>query len=382
MDVLVVMHDPHTHTGASSAMYELISDLHTKNNIRITVCLPNYDCPETVSYLDSLKIPYIKKSYFSNRVINKSLLTWPFLKSIVKFIITIISAIIFSYQARSFQLIYSNTTDNYFGLITAICSGRPHICHIREFGLADQGARQIIGDKIYYKLLINYSIYLVCISQSLKSHIDSQDTKANLKTVLVYDFIIFKKFNYSKRSYTELNFMIVGSINEGKGQKFIIDGVNELKKRGLKTKLAIYGDANKPYGQNLKRYVDNLELTNEVEFKGFSDKIYQKRDACDYAIVASSCEAFGRVTVEAMYAKQIVIATNTGANSELISNEVNGFLFRYNDLESFVDCIMKIQSCNRCEIEKISENGRNSVQRFCGHTAQADVMKLIQEAIT
>ena len=61
-------------------------------------------------------------------------------------------------------------------------------------------------------------------------------------------------------------------------------------------------------------------------------------------------EAFGRVTVEAMLSGNPVLATDTGANPELIKEGETGWLFREGDPENLarkIEDILKHKSCIR-----------------------------------
>lgn len=71
-------------------------------------------------------------------------------------------------------------------------------------------------------------------------------------------------------------------------------------------------------------------MEDVVEFVGFVSDMKTLRENCDVELVCSKKEAFGRVTIEAMLSSNPVIASNAGANPELVRDGENGFLYTYN----------------------------------------------------
>ena len=70
----------------------------------------------------------------------------------------------------------------------------------------------------------------------------------------------------------------------------------------------------------------------------------------DVEIVPSICEAYGRVTLEAMASRHVVIASDAGANRELISDNITGFIYKTGNEEELADkmsyCINNLKKLN------------------------------------
>ena len=63
----------------------------------------------------------------------------------------------------------------------------------------------------------------------------------------------------------------------------------------------------------------------------------------------SKNEAFGRVTVEYMLQNLAVIASDAGANSEIIENGVSGLLYRLGDVDDLArKMIMYLEDKDTC----------------------------------
>ena len=71
----------------------------------------------------------------------------------------------------------------------------------------------------------------------------------------------------------------------------------------------------------------------------FTTELKQYREICSINLVCSKKEAFGRVTVEAMLANQMVIASDTGCNVELIEENYNGMLYKEGDYKDLAQKI-------------------------------------------
>ncbi len=83
--------------------------------------------------------------------------------------------------------------------------------------------------------------------------------------------------------------------------------------------------------------------------------------AADCVLVCSKSEAFGRVTIEGMKSGRVVIASNTGAGSELIEDGKNGYLFSPEDAETLAQIVEQIYHSSA--IKAISQAG----QEFANH---------------
>src|SRR5205823_11645068 len=98
------------------------------------------------------------------------------------------------------------------------------------------------------------------------------------------------------------------------------------------------GEGNLEYRQRLTAMVKRHNLQDRVVFTGFLDPLPFVQSA-DIALVCSTCEAFGRVTVEGLLAGKPVIAANSGASPELIQDGFNGLLYKMGDVEELAQRI-------------------------------------------
>lgn len=380
--VLVIFHDSHRLSGASASMLDLIDSLIDLGGFSISAVFPN-DNGTIIKDIENRNINYYVVPYHSCRyLIHSGLFKKAHLatKAIAKLVLSFFSAYRFRKVALNYDCIYSNTSDIYFGLFLHQFTSVKHIWHVREFGIIDQDSRHIIGDDFFYRLLYRNSNQIVTISDVLKRHILSKVKDNDSKVHRIYDDVslppsdkgIFHKFD-------SLNLLIVGSISAGKGQEFLIDGVKAALNCNIPVELSIVGDDKKEHALYLKEKVAKLNLQNSVKFLGFRDDVENLRKSYNIAIIASRAEAFGRVTIEAMNANQLVIANDSGANVELVEDGVTGFLFEANNIDSLLKTFKRILSMDDDLINDIAVSGRNYSLRYTSSQCGQQISKLIDK---
>ena len=98
---------------------------------------------------------------------------------------------------------------------------------------------------------------------------------------------------------------------------------------------------------------NNLE--EQVYFKGYCNSIYDILNQYDVGLVCSKAEGFGRVTIEYMAAGLCCVASNSGANVEIIEKNEAGLLYN-NSCESLVDVFRYLIDNRQC----IEEYGKRA----------------------
>jgi glycosyltransferase involved in cell wall biosynthesis len=80
-----------------------------------------------------------------------------------------------------------------------------------------------------------------------------------------------------------------------------------------------------------------MDIEESVEFLGYlkNPKFVMKQ--CDLLLMCSRNEAFGLVTLEAMQAGIPVIGTRSGGTVELVTDNVNGFLYTPGNYEELAE---------------------------------------------
>jgi len=165
---------------------------------------------------------------------------------------------------------------------------------------------------------------------------------------------------YKSSLHVDNSFMVglVGRINEFKGQYLLIEAIDILIKKGLDVQAYIVGHAmDETYLVQLKEDVVSRNLESKVYFLGFEKNPHRFMQACDSVIMASKCETFGLVSIEAMQVETVVVGANTCGVLEIIDDEKTGLLFENGDSQSLANQIERLYN-NSSFKNEIAKAGR------------------------
>ncbi len=166
-------------------------------------------------------------------------------------------------------------------------------------------------------------------SRHLSNVVKNWGVKAD-KLKVIYNGTRITNNEFSKSNSNIIKLITVGRLAPWKNVNTIIEAVHLLKNQDLKINLIIVGSG--PEDLDLKKQVNNLNLTNEVIFTGqkkYSDlKEYYK--SADIYIQASGYEGLPHVLLEAINFDLAIISTPIGGTNEILQDGKNGFIL---DLE-------------------------------------------------
>ena len=148
--------------------------------------------------------------------------------------------------------------------------------------------------------------------------------------------------------------LTVGSLDEVKGTRFLIEALGTMKKSNHPTPLLIsIGDG--PLRLSLCSLAEELGIVDHVRFLG---KIPHKEiprwmNAADLFCLPSIREGHPNVVIEALACGVPVVASNVGAISEII-NSTNGYIWRNQNVRTLAQLLKDglDRSWNRAEIRR------------------------------
>lgn len=255
------------------------------------------------------------------------------------------------------DIIHLNTTWTYIGAAAAQKCAKPYAWHIREFLEEDQNVR--FADKKYAVNLLNHADKIICISKSIYNKYSTILDKRRMD--VVYNGL--EPSIYSGREKTPfmretLEFLIVGTVCESKGQWLLIEACGKLLQRGFNNfHVRILGKGKREYIASLKEKAEEKGLEGQIEFCGYRDNTPDYYKNADITFVCSKSEAFGRVTVEAMMSGSLVIGADAAATLELIENKKTGLLYKSEDVNQLAEAIEWAVN-NREQSIQIAQNGK------------------------
>ena len=136
-----------------------------------------------------------------------------------------------------------------------------------------------------------------------------------------------------------------------KGHHIIIESLKDLTKNYSNVKYLIAGTGDKNYEQELREYVEKLNLQKNINFLGYVNEQKKKiiYNMCDVFLMTSlptdhegNSEGFGITFLEANACGKPVIGTNVGGIPDVIKDGNNGFLIEPNNPRELQKTIEKI----------------------------------------
>ena len=245
-------------------------------------------------------------------------------------------------KAEHVDLVHINTSYSYFGAFAAKRAGIPYVWHIREFLEEDQGNRFYFPR--YSHQLMSRASLVIAISNSIYEKYSKVITKEKIK--VIYNGIDTEQFYMPGRHIfkdSQITLCYVGGLSELKGTDDLIEACRLLNARGYKDsyRLLIAGRGNEAYEVQLRDRINQYELDN-IEMLGFRTDVPQVMEQADVSIVTSRCEAFGRVTVEAMLTGNLVLGADSAGTKELLQDGKLGVLYECGNPESIKEQVIFI----------------------------------------
>lgn len=155
--------------------------------------------------------------------------------------------------------------------------------------------------------------------------------------------------------------VVVGRLSKLKQVHLIIDSFAKSKINKL-FELVIVGDGAEY--ENLKNQANQTEMSNKIHFTGHLPDPSTVVSKASLLVLASVKEGFPTVLVEALSVGVPVLSSNckTGP-SEIIKNDINGWLFSLDDKMALVNKFDKIAE-NPSILDFVKKNSKISVEHF------------------
>ena len=243
------------------------------------------------------------------------------------------------------DVVCSNTLCSPMGAIAAKLLGKPHYWFIHEFGEEDHGFRLALSTPRAYRLMASLSHKIVVNSKAVMAKWESYIP--NHKLALLYNIVEISASGPTLPLDPKgcFRLLMLGQISRGKGHSDAIRAVALLKERGMETLLHIVGSAwDKVYRTELDELIAFLNLQNEVSILSPVEKPAELFANYHLFLMCSVCEAFGRVTVEALKCGVPVVASNTGGSPEIMESIGGGSLYQQGNPQSLAGEIEKMRN--------------------------------------
>lgn len=204
------------------------------------------------------------------------------------------------------------------------------------------------------------SVVIPVISHHVKKYVLSIAPRVGSKIVMHRNFVDTELFK-PKKTNKKNTFIFVGRLEKSKGAEYLIKAAKILANKGHKFKIMICGDGTER--RSLEYLVKNERLQKMVKFKGYVKHselpIYLNRSL---ALVVPLLGGF--TIIEGMSCGLPIVAADIEWSSEIIKNNVNGFIVPAKDPTALANAMERIIK-NKKLVRKIGKiNRKIAIQEF------------------
>ncbi|MBC7696709.1 MAG: glycosyltransferase [Burkholderiales bacterium] len=214
------------------------------------------------------------------------------------------------------------------------------------------------------KKMLKLGSLLGCQYISISKNVFENELKLNnIQTILINNWIDTDHFKKSKKetdasSNTQLNFISVGTCSHLKRHFYILELVSSLKKLGCKVNYLHLGSGE--LEEDEKILAKHLNISDSVHFLGNQTKVLPYLQQSSFFLMPSEYEGLPISCLEAMATGTIPIVSDVPGLRDLVTNELNGLVVDFNNLEMVTKQIINLFTNNSKRIE-LSENARFKV---------------------
>ena len=179
----------------------------------------------------------------------------------------------------------------------------------------------------------------VAISHDTESYF--RNTQSYLVELLPNAIDYEKFYNCEPRGeHTKLKLINVGSYQDKKNQRFLIDLAVELQKQGVDFELNLLGDGEKY--DSIAKLINDRNLSGNVFQLGNVGNVEEYLWKSDMYVHSAYYEPLGLVLLEAMAAGLPVVTLDGRGNRDLIVQGRNGYMVYELDVKQFAEHILEI----------------------------------------
>lgn len=192
--------------------------------------------------------------------------------------------------------------------------------------------------KNYVKFIFKKCSKVLALSEEWKEILSQIVNKEKIE---VLDNSIIVKENKNKKDYSAKKILFLGRVGRRKGVYDILQVASKIINKYPDVEFIIAGDGDV---DKVKKICIDRQIDKNIRITGWtsgSDKIKLLNEATVY-LLPSYNEGMPISILEAMSYNLPIISTNVGGIPQLISNNLEGFIFEAGDLEKLYELLDKI----------------------------------------
>ena len=184
---------------------------------------------------------------------------------------------------------------------------------------------------------------------------------------LLPNAIVFSRFarkeaaNGNKLKGGAIKLINIGSFVPNKNHGFLIEVLDNLRKKGYPVTLDFLGDGTDI--ESIRKKVQNYGLSEFVFFRGSVRNVEDYLHNSDIYVHSAKSESFGLVLLEAMAAGLPVVCLDAKGNRDILKDGYNGLMVNVPDVDLFTNKIIQLLS-NQDLYYSISDNAVKFARDF------------------
>lgn len=282
------------------------------------------------------------------------------------------------FTAHDMEAVCPNKDMLYNGRICDDCITKGYMSCIKKKCIKNSKLKSILGviEMKYYKVHSIYEKfnYIVSPSEFMKKCLLNGGVKNQ-------NIEVIHNFSNATNCNNEINgdyIFYFGRISKEKGIFNLIGAVKKCDE----VKLLIAGTG--PEEEKIKKYIKENKMESRVVLLGYlnQDEIRERIEKCRFVVIPSIWyENCPYSIIETLEIGKPIIASEIGGISEIVENEKNGLLYRYDSVDDLADKINELYY-NQEKINKMKEASKNKFKME--HTEDVyyqKIMKIYKNAI-
>lgn len=286
--------------------------------------------------------------------------------------------VLWKLRGKTFDVVHSNGSVISLGALISRWKKIPHVWHLREFGKEDCGMSSLLGSR-YERWVFGHAEVYIAISNAVKAHFAPIMPADKIR--MIYNGIRpVSEEQVSRHTNPTVQFCMVGLLSESKNQQEALEAVRILASSYTADDfhLTFIGIEEQPYTDSLKTMAAASGIGEYVTFMGERSDVPFLLSQMDVGLMLSQHEAFGRVTVEYMMHGLAVVASDSGANKEIVVHGQTGFVYSLGDARALADRMAELLT----DREKLATFGRlgreRALQQFTSAMNTRQVFEVYQ----
>jgi glycosyltransferase involved in cell wall biosynthesis len=235
----------------------------------------------------------------------------------------------------------------------------PHVWWLQEFVTKDHGLRYMFGEPLSQRWIGWLSTLVVANSNAVLDHYSPPIRSRKMR--VIYLGIPDLNPSPNRIDLPALRVLLLGRQTPAKGQHLALEALSILKSEPIQIDLRLVGSIGAAYKAELQGLAFELGISDSVEILDATTTPQDELAWANVVLMCSECEAFGRVTVEALKSGRPVVGARSGGTPEIVSADFNGFLFEPGNPEELAAALRRLAS-EPGLLVRMSKNARASTQ--------------------